>query len=99
MPNFWDDQKAAEKQMRKVKELHYWIDSYEEIEKMVGELELGMDFVKEGLITEQELDEMYQKTIERFEDVELRNMLRREEDKLGAVLKINSGAGGTESQD
>lgn len=99
MPNFWDDQKAAEKQMRKVKELHYWIDSYEDIEKMVNELKLGFDFVKEGLVTEQELDEMYQKTIERFEDVELRNMLRREEDKLGAVLKINSGAGGTESQD
>ena len=99
MPNFWDDQKAAEKQMRKVKELHYWIDSYEEIEKMVGELELGMDFVKEGIISEQELDDMYHKTIERFEDVELRNMLRREEDKLGAILKINSGAGGTESQD
>ena len=33
MPNFWDDQKAAEKQMRKVKELHYWIDSYEDIER------------------------------------------------------------------
>ena len=99
MPNFWDDQKAAEKQMRKVKELHYWIDSYEDIEKMVNELKLGFDFVKEGLVTEQELDEMYQKTIERFEDVELRNMLRREEDKLGAILKINSGAGGTESQD
>ncbi len=98
-PNFWDDQKAAEKQMRKVKELHYWIDSYEEIEKMVGEVELGFDFVKEGLLTEDELDEMYRKTIEKFEDVELRNMLRREEDRLGAVLKINSGAGGTESQD
>lgn len=85
--------------MRKVKELHFWIDSYEEIEKMVGELELGFDFVKEGLITEQELDEMYERTIHQFEEVELRNMLRREEDKLGAVLKINSGAGGTESQD
>ena len=66
---------------------------------MVDELALGFDFVKEELITEQELDEMYSKLIERFEAVELRNMLRREEDKLGAVLKINSGAGGTESQD
>ena len=66
---------------------------------MVGEVELGFDFVKEGLLTEDELDEMYRKTIEKFEDVELRNMLRREEDRLGAVLKINSGAGGTESQD
>ena len=99
MPDFWNDQKAAEKQMRKVKELHYWIDSYEEISKMVDELALAFDFVKEGLITEAEVDEMYANVIEAFEKVELRNMLRREEDKLGAVLKINSGAGGTESQD
>ena len=99
VPNFWNDQKAAEKQMRKVKELHYWIDSYEEISKMVDELALAFDFVKEGLITEAEVDEMYANVTEAFEKVELRNMLRREEDKLGAVLKINSGAGGTESQD
>lgn len=85
--------------MRKVKELHYWIDSYEEISKMVDELALAFDFVKEGLITETEVDEMYANVTESFEKVELRNMLRREEDKLGAVLKINSGAGGTESQD
>ena len=99
VPDFWNDQKAAEKQMRKVKELHYWIDSYEEISKMVDELALAFDFVKEGLITEAEVDEMYANVTEAFEKVELRNMLRREEDKLGAVLKINSGAGGTESQD
>lgn len=99
VPDFWNDQKAAEKQMRKVKELHYWIDSYEEISKMVDELALAFDFVKEGLITEAEVDEMYANITEAFEKVELRNMLRREEDKLGAVLKINSGAGGTESQD
>lgn len=85
--------------MRKVKELHYWIDSYTEIEKMVDELTLGFDFVKEGLLSEEELDQMYADVNEAFEKVELRNMLRREEDKLGAVLKINSGAGGTESQD
>ena len=99
VPAFRNDQKAAEKQIRKVKELHYWIDSYEEISKMVDELALAFDFVKEGLITEAEVDEMYANVTEAFEKVELRNMLRREEDKLGAVLKINSGAGGTESQD
>ena len=66
---------------------------------MVDELALAFDFVKEGLITEAEVDEMYANVTEAFEKVELRNMLRREEDKLGAVLKINSGAGGTESQD
>ena len=85
--------------MRKVKELHYWIDNYDEVDKLVGELALGFDFVKEDLITEEELDELYALTIGKIEKLELRNMLRQEEDKLGAVLKINSGAGGTESQD
>lgn len=99
MPDFWEDRKKAEAQMKKVKELHFWIDRYREVEKSVEELALAYDFVKEEVITESELDEIYQRTITLIEDLELRNMLRREEDKLGAVLKINSGAGGTESQD
>ena len=85
--------------MRKVKNLHYWIDNYDEVDKMVEELTLGFDFVKEELITESELDDIHARTIDMIEKLELRNMLRLEEDKLGAVVKINSGAGGTESQD
>ena len=85
--------------MRKVKNLHYWIDNYDEVDKMVEELTLGFDFVKEELITESELDDIYARAIDKIEKLELRNMLRLEEDKLGAVVKINSGAGGTESQD
>ena len=85
--------------MRKVKTLHFWIDSYTEIEKSVEELKLAFDFVKEGIVSEEEVDEIYHRTMELIENLELRNMLRREEDKLGVVLKINSGAGGTESQD
>ena len=99
VPDFWEDKKAAEAQMRKVKELHYWIDSYDEVAKMVDELSLGFDFIKDELITEEELDGIYAKTIGMIEKLELRNMLRQEEDKLGAVLRINSGAGGTEAQD
>ena len=99
VPDFWEDKKAAEAQMRKVKELHYWIDSYDEVDKMTEELALGFDFIKDELITEEEFDEIYAKTIDKIEKLELRNMLRQEEDKLGAVLRINSGAGGTEAQD
>ena len=99
VPDFWEDKKAAEAQMRKVKELHYWIDSYDEVAKMVDELSLGFDFIKDELITEEELDSIYAKAIGMIEKLELRNMLRQEEDKLGAVLRINSGAGGTEAQD
>ena len=99
MPDFWNDRKAAEAQMRKVKMLHYWIDSYVEVENAVEELEIALEFFKEEGITEAELDEIYARTIDKIEKLELRNMLRQEEDKLGAVLKINSGAGGTEAQD
>ena len=97
--DFWDDREKAEAQMRKIKELHFWIDEYEELEKLTDELTLSFDFLKEGLVTEEEIDAIYAGLIEKIEKLELRNMLRREEDKLGVVLKINSGAGGTESQD
>ena len=97
--DFWDDREKAEAQMRKIKGIHFWIDAYTALEKQVDELKLSMDFLKEGLVTEEEIDATYEKTLEEVEKLELRNMLRREEDKLGVVLKINSGAGGTESQD
>ena len=97
--DFWDDRDKAEAQMRKIKELHFCIDSYTALEKQVEELQLAFDFVKEELVTEQEVDQQYEAVVKELERLELRNMLRREEDKLGVVLKINSGAGGTESQD
>ncbi|MCM1369572.1 MAG: peptide chain release factor 2 [Candidatus Amulumruptor caecigallinarius] len=97
--DFWDDREKAEAQMRKIKGIHFWIDSYTNIEKQLGELELAMDFIKEGLVTEEDIETQYSTLVKDVENLELRNMLRREEDKLGVVLKINSGAGGTESQD
>jgi peptide chain release factor 2 len=99
VPDFWSDQKKAEAQMRKIKTLKMWIEKCEEVEAAVGEVEVGFDFVKEGLLTEEELDALYADAIDKIEKLELRNMLRREEDKLSAIMKINSGAGGTESQD
>ena len=66
---------------------------------MADELETAFDFYKEELVTEEEVDSMYAKTIEAIEALELKNMLRQEEDPMDAVLKINSGAGGTEAQD
>ncbi len=99
MPDFWQDQKAAEAQMKKIKMLHYWIDSCAEVEAAVGEVAVGFDFVKEGVLSEDELDDLYADALSKIEKLELRNMLRRDEDKMDAILKINSGAGGTESQD
>ena len=85
--------------MKKIKDIQAWIDGYNEIDTSTEELQLAWDFLKEGIVEESELDALYASTIEKIESLELRNMLRREEDKMDAVIKINSGAGGTESQD
>ena len=67
--------------------------------KEVEDLRLMPEFVKEGVVTEQELDEQYARAMHRIEELELRNMLRRDEDRMGAIMDINSGAGGTEALD
>lgn len=85
--------------MKVVRELKSWIGGYEELESLTEEVKLSLDFLKEELVTEEEVDKLYSRAIDKLEELELKNMLRAEEDRLGAVLKINSGAGGTESQD
>jgi len=99
VPDFWEHPKEAQIQMKKIKDIQAWIDGYAEVESAVEELRLAWDFLKEGLVEESEIDDMYARAMTLIENLELKNMLRREEDKLGVVLKINSGAGGTESQD
>lgn len=85
--------------MKVVKGLKAWISDYDDVKTAADELQLSYDFVKEEIVTEEDVDKAYAKTIRLIEKLELKNMLRQEEDKLGAVLKINAGAGGTESQD
>ena len=98
-PGFWDDAKKAEEQMKKVKTLEKWIEGYKNVKMLVDELELAFDFYKDDMVTEEEVDTNYAQAIEAIEALELKNMLRQEEDSMACVLKINSGAGGTESQD
>ena len=98
-PNFWDDPAAAREQLRKVASIKAWVDDYETVRKEVEDLALMPDFLKEGVVSEAELDEQYARTLECIEKLEMRNMLRRDEDKLGAILDINAGAGGTEALD
>lgn len=85
--------------MRKVKELKSWIGYYDAIDTATEEVKLAYEYCKEGISTEEEVDEAYAHAIRLIEEVELKNMLRSEEDHFGAVLKVNAGAGGTESQD
>ena len=98
-PDFWNDPAAAREQLRKVAAIKAWVEEYDAVRKDVEDLELMPDFVKEGVVSEAELDEHYARTLDRIEKLEMRNMLRRDEDKLGAILDINAGAGGTEALD
>ena len=98
-PDFWEDPKYAQEQMKKVKGIQKWLDGYKEGRLYADELQLAFDFYKDEMVTEEEVDADYAKAIKAIEDLELKNMLRQKEDPMDCVLKINSGAGGTESQD
>lgn len=98
-PDFWDDPKRAEAQMKKVKGIEKWLKDYKEVSTLTDELSLAVDFFKDEIVSEEEVDALYNKAVKAIEALELRNMLLQEEDPMDAVLKINSGAGGTESQD
>ena len=98
-PDFWEDPKYAQEQMKKVKSIQKWLDGYKTVRLYADELKLAFDFYKDDMVTEEEVDADYGKAIKAIEDLELKNMLRQKEDPMDCVLKINSGAGGTESQD
>lgn len=96
---FWDDPKKAEAHQRKSAGLKNWVNAFESVATLVGDLELMPDFLKEGVIDESEMERQYEVALEALEALELRNMMQGEEDNLSAIVEINSGAGGTESLD
>ena len=98
-PDFWEDVDRAQTQMKKVKGIEKWILGYKDVKQKVDELQLAVDFYKDELVTEEEVDADYANAIKAIENLELMNMLRQKEDPMDCVMKINSGAGGTESQD
>lgn len=98
-PDFWEDPKRAQEQMIKVKGIEKWLVGYQQVRQLADELELAFDFYRDEMITEDELDADYAKAVAAIEHLEMKNMLRQTEDPMDCVMKINSGAGGTESQD
>ena len=108
-PDFWNDPKAAEVFMKNLNGVKSWVRGFDKASTEVDDLDVLYDFAKESLggstdetvttAETQELDESYSKAVEDVEALELRNMLGAEGDNLGAVLTINSGAGGTEAND
>jgi len=79
--------------------LKSWTTAFDKINSAIDDISVINDFFREGEATEEEVDNQYQTCLSLIEDLEVRNMLQKEEDQLGAILKINSGAGGTESND
>ncbi|WP_179225456.1 MULTISPECIES: peptide chain release factor 2 [Hymenobacter] len=98
-PGFWDDSKKAEATMKEIKSIKVWTDDFETVEKAVGDVEVLYDFYREGDVTEQEMLQEFDTAQQAVERLEFKRMLSDEEDQLSAIIEINPGAGGTESQD
>lgn len=98
-PTFWDDPKAAEAQMKNIRGLKVWVAAFDLLKRGLDDLEVLIEFVKEGAADEAEVDAQYADLLKNVEELELKNMLSGEEDVLSAVLQITAGAGGTESCD
>ena len=91
--DFWDDPKAAEKFLKGLSGVKFWVTGFDKVAMAVEDLNVLLEFEDE------EIDNAYAAAVEELEAMELRNMLGEEGDNLGAVLTINSGAGGTEAND
>lgn len=108
-PDFWNDPKSAEAFMKNMNGVKSWVTSFDEATTLTDDLDVLYEFAKDSMdITAEdavesdemkELDEAYVKAEKAVEDLELKNMLGEEGDSLGAILTINSGAGGTEAND
>ncbi len=95
----WDNPDKAQALMKKTAGIKSWIKSYDKVSAMIEDLEVLYEFAQSGEAEESELEKQYEDCIEAIENLELKNMLRKEEDSLSAILTINAGAGGTESND
>ncbi len=96
---FWDTPDEAQKTMQHIKRLKGWVVPYEALLRKVEDLEVLYEFLELGEGNETEVEQAYQEAMRMLEDLELKRMLGREEDALSAIVEINPGAGGTESQD
>jgi len=98
-PDFWNDPKSAEATMKSIQSKKVWTDSFERAQTAYEDLETLYEFYEMEEVSAQDLDKEYEKNLKIVEDLEFRKMLSGEEDQLSAMLEINPGAGGTESQD
>ena len=98
-PGFWDDNKRATEILKNIKLNEFWVKLFDSVETSVEDFAVLFDFWKAGEASEQETREAYDKAQKQIEEAEFKSTLNQPEDELPAVMQINSGAGGTESQD
>lgn len=98
-PDFWDNPQEAQAHMKFIQSKKQWVDDYNAVKSLVNDLEVLVEFLQEGEISEEEVELQYEKAVNAIEKMEFKNMLSEEGDELPAVLQITAGAGGTESCD
>lgn len=96
---FWDDHQAAQKVQYEIKGLKRWVKVFEEVATAVDDLDVLQEFAEMGEASKKDLEQAEDKARNLLEDLEFKNMLSADEDQLNAILSINPGAGGTDSQD
>lgn len=99
MPDFWDNPKKAEAVLKEIKGKKFWTDSFSEVLKTLEDVQTLEEFHEMGEASEEEVDAEFQKLEKSLEELEFKKMLSNEEDQLSAMMEINPGAGGTESND
>jgi peptide chain release factor 2 len=97
--DFWNSPKQAEIILKNLRAKKLWTDAYEKVNKQFEDLEVLNEFHEAGDTSEEELHAEYKKAFKAIEELEFKKMLSHEEDQLSAMIEINPGAGGTESQD
>ncbi|GIV30878.1 MAG: peptide chain release factor 2 [Saprospiraceae bacterium] len=98
-PEFWSDPKRAASIQKEIKLNKDWVEKFQDVASAIEDLEVLYEFLKAGEGSEEEVEQHYQRALQKLEDLEFRSTLNKEEDELGAVLEINAGAGGTEACD
>ncbi|MGZ8543982.1 MAG: peptide chain release factor 2 [Flavisolibacter sp.] len=98
-PGFWDDNVRATAILKEIKLNEYWTNLYDEVIASVEDFAVLFEFWKEGEGAEEDVKAAYEKALLAIEEAEFKSTLNQPVDELPAVLQINSGAGGTESQD
>ncbi|HZG24511.1 MAG TPA: peptide chain release factor 2 [Chitinophagaceae bacterium] len=98
-PGFWNDNERATKILKEIKVDEYWVKLFDRVNMAVEDFAILFDYWKEGETTEEDVRDAYNKALSDIEEAEFKSTLNKPEDEMPAVLEINSGAGGTESQD